>query len=298
MLLFGGEGVRDQRGTFFDDLWTYAPASGAWHELTPVGPARPSKRGYHACAWDSTRARMWMFGGCAEGFHGSDDLWSFDLWSFDPQQRQWTRLAPPGPRPPGRWSAVLQYDPGTDALVLFSGMSAFDETCVPLRDLWVYRIRTNTWTQKTCTAPQLSQCASALDPQRGLLIIHGGTDAHFAVRSETWIYDVRRDTWRAPVAGTRFTKAHAGVWDTDDGRMMVFGGRGYGTVEDRVWSFDPDTEEWRVLGTADDPPGVRAFHSAVWDPKARALIVYGGVPALNSTPPGENRAWITHPPAW
>jgi N-acetylneuraminic acid mutarotase len=295
MLVFGGEGRKGDAFVFFNDLWTYSPAKDEWKELSLKEQPLPSKRGYHACAWDSKRNQMWVFGGSGETFQGLDDL-----WAFDPEKLQWTKLEPENPRPKGRLSATMHYHPGSDSLVLVAGLNGFGPKSVPVRDLWVYDIKANKWTEKKCVAPQLWQCASALDPKRGLLILHGGFDERFEVRTETWVYELADDKWREPVEGKRFVDAHAGVWDADQGRMLVYGGansqkgaKGY----DDVWAFDPDKSTWKQLEVAGDKPGGRAYHSAVWEPKSRALIVFGGTANQFSDPPRENQVWLLKLPA-
>jgi N-acetylneuraminic acid mutarotase len=271
MLLFGGARLGDFCPTVLDDVWTYSPTDGTWTELAPTGPTRPSPRAHHACAWDPARARLWVFGGCGPAYRGLDDL-----WSFDPESVQWMKVEPPEPRPRGRFSAALHYHPGSDALVLFGGLNGFDDGSTPVHGLWVYDIRANRWVEKTCAAPQLWQCASALDPERGLLILHGGFDEKLRMRSETWTYEVSADRWREPAVGKWFRTAHAGVWDPGADRMLVCGGRGSGAGHDGVWVFAPGTGEWQQYPEVRDPVGGRAYHSAVWDPKTRLMLVFGG----------------------
>jgi N-acetylneuraminic acid mutarotase len=296
MLVFGGEGRDGEAFIFFNDLWTYSPAKDEWKELTLKEQPRPSKRAYHACAWDSHRNQLWVFGGADAKFQGLDDL-----WSFDPAELKWTKPEPPATRPKGRLSATLQYDPGSDSLILFGGLGGFGEGSPAVRDLWVYDIKANKWTEKKCAAPQLWQCASALDPKGGLLLLHGGFDERFQVRTETWVYEVANDKWREPVKGERFTDAHTGVWDASEGRMVVFGGarseKGAKEGYDEVWAFDAGKGAWKQVEVNGDKPKGRAYHSAIWDPKARSMIVFGGTANQFSDPPRDTKVWELHLPA-
>jgi N-acetylneuraminic acid mutarotase len=295
MLLFGGEGRKGDAFIFFNDLWTYSPARDEWKELTLKEQPLPSKRAYHACTWDTQRHQLWFFGGASATFMGLDDM-----WSFDPEALKWTKLDVPGKRPKGRLSATLHYNPSNDTLVLVGGLNGFGGKTESVRDLWVYHIKDNKWTEKKCAAPQLWQCASALDPKDGLLILHGGFDEKFEVRTETWVYEIETDKWRDPVEGTRFTDAHTGIWDAEQGRMLIFGGsvpkpgaKGY----DEVWAFDPGRKVWKELEVKGDKPAGRAYHSAVWQPAARSMIVFGGTANMFSDPPHENKIWILRLPA-
>jgi N-acetylneuraminic acid mutarotase len=297
MLVFAGEGRDADAFIFFSDLWTYNPAKDEWKELTLKEQARPSKRAYHACAWDTRRNQMWVFGGSGADFKGMDDL-----WSFDPAARKWTKLEPKDPRPKGRLSATLQYHPDADALLLVGGLGGFGEGAPAVRDLWVYDIQANKWSQKKCAAPQLWQCASVLDPKAGLLILHGGFDERFQVRTETWVYEVGKDKWREPVKGERFADAHTGVWDAAEGRMLVYGGSRLGkpakgtTGYDEVWAFDPGKGAWNQVEVRGAKPGGRAYHSAVWEPRSRSMLVFGGTANQFSDPPRENKVWVLRLP--
>jgi N-acetylneuraminic acid mutarotase len=289
MLVFGGEGRQGNGFIFFNDLWTYSPAKDEWQEVKIKEQEMPSKRAYHACAWDSDQNQLWSFGGAGGDFKGLDDL-----WSFDPAKQQWTKINPDGPRPKGRLSATLQYHPGKNSLILVGGLNRFGKGNESVRDLWIYDIKANKWSEKKCDAPQLWQCASALDPKRGLLILHGGFDENFRVRTETWVYDVNQDKWQKPIEGKRFTDAHTGIWDGSKDRMIIFGGanpekgtKGY----NEVWAFNPDQRTWTQLETGGKIPG-RAYHSAVWEPKTSRLIVFGGTENQFSDPPHENTVWI------
>jgi N-acetylneuraminic acid mutarotase len=294
MLLFGGEGRMGEGFIFYNDLWTYSPAKDKWTNLTLKEQAQPSKRAYHACTWDTKRNQMWVFGGAGGNFQGLNDL-----WSFDPDKLKWTKLDPPAPRPKGRLSAALHYYPETDSLILVGGLNGFGDKAESVRDLWIYDVRKNKWAEKKCTAPQLWQSASALDAKRGLLILHAGFDERFQVRTETWVYDVAKDKWREPVEGKRFTDALTGIWDAAEGRMLIYGGanprraKGY----DDVWSFDPDKGVWKEVKVTGDKPDGRAYHSAVWVPKSRSMIVFGGTANQFSDPPHDNKVWVLKLPA-
>ncbi len=293
MLLFGGEGRQGNAFIFFNDLWTYTPDKDQWQEIELKDQTVPSKRAYHACTWDSKRHQLWFFGGCGANFQGLDDLWSFDT-----DNRKWTKLDPQGARPKGRLSATLLYDPSADSLILIAGLNSFGKG-VSVRDLWIYDIKGNTWTEKKCAAPQLWQCAAALDSEHGLVILHGGFDEKFQVRTETWIYEIKADKWRDPVEGKHHVDAHTGIWDAKAGRMLIYGGsrpekgaKGY----DEVWSFDPTKREWKQLTTGGTSPGGRAYHSAVWAPTLHTMIVFGGTTNQFSDPPHENKIWSLHLP--
>ncbi|MBI3968172.1 MAG: hypothetical protein HY329_21250, partial [Chloroflexi bacterium] len=89
---------------------------------------------------------------------------------------------------------------------------------------------------------------------------------------------------------------HASAWDSETGRLFVFGGL---TIPARfdtrrgpepqqlfpndLWSYSP-LEGWTLLVPAGSrsAPGGRIGHTVVWDSNARRLLVFGGVDVLRA----------------
>ena len=123
IILFGG-GTATAR---FNDTWAYDSATNTWVELRPAGTL-PSPRGGHSMAYDTTSARLIMFGGGV-----SQTVLVNDTWAYDPAANSWTELAPTGMLPSARGAQSMVYDPTTRQLILFGGL---DGTGSFLNDFW------------------------------------------------------------------------------------------------------------------------------------------------------------------
>ncbi len=75
---------------------------------------------------------------------------------------------------------------------------------------------------------------------------------------------------------------HSAIYDADYDRMVVFGGDhvyGANPVTDELWVFGVDANSqwtWSLLDAAGTPPSPRRSHSAIYDPIAHRMIVFGG----------------------
>src|SRR5438874_5951584 len=69
---------------------------------------------------------------------------------------------------------------------------------------------------------------------------------------------------------------HSAVWDSQDARMLVFGGGREGRPFDDLWSWDPLGNSWAELTPEGPRPAARFRHSAVWDADGARMLVFGG----------------------
>jgi hypothetical protein len=70
---------------------------------------------------------------------------------------------------------------------------------------------------------------------------------------------------------------HTAIYDDVGERMIVFAGTGSGGPVNDLWALSLNgTPSWQRIDTIGDRPGVRADHSAVWDPVRRCMLVFGG----------------------
>ncbi len=154
----------------FDDTWAFEFATNTWRNLTPSG-TRPLRRCLHHSVLDSTRQRMYLFGGCASGF-GPCPLG--DLWYFDLTRNQWTQVSN-GPNPPAREHYGFAFDSRTDRVLVYGGTGAGN-----LRDIWSFDAATNAWRAVSpagAPAPALYRHQAAYVPERGATFFFGGSGA-------------------------------------------------------------------------------------------------------------------------
>lgn len=101
--------------------------------------------------------------------------------------------------------------------------------------------------------------------------------------------------WPAPRA------QHTAIYDSQNDRMVVFGGHSFHYNFDDVWALDlttPGAEAWTQLFPSGQDPSARRWHTAVYDRDQNRMLVFGGggngglfndLWSLNLTPGAE--AW-------
>src|SRR5262245_44760161 len=288
MLLFAGEVKKGDGFDFFNDLWEFSPKESKWTEVRAEGK-KPDRRGYQAAAWDTKQNVLWVFGGAGDGLTAKDDL-----WKFDPAAKKWTEVEGKGETPGARFSAALHFDPKKNRLLRLSGCRKFGPGAdnVP-DDLRIFDIATATWSASKAKAPGRWQCASAFDPEKGILLVHGGFDGSFGVLTDTRLYDANADKWeKIGSGGLKGTDAHTAVWDAAGKQFLAYGGASSSKhgLED-LWAFDPKSAKWSKLAGGTPGPGPRAYHAMALNDADKTLYVFGGTENQFNDPAKENRLW-------
>lgn len=121
MILYGGF---SQGGLEYkSDTWAlHLAGAPLWASVAPAG-AGPPARAAMATAVDSRRGRLLVFGGNGE-FGGSTR--TNEVWAMTFADSTWAPLAPQGPLPVARASAIAAYDSLGDRLYAYSGFTGVD----------------------------------------------------------------------------------------------------------------------------------------------------------------------------
>jgi hypothetical protein len=136
-------------------------------------------------AYDEARRRIILFGGVSS----SPYVLHNDTWMWD--GTTWTELSPPS-SPPPMHNARATYDPRSQALILYTGVSPIDDGVTG--QLWSWD--GSTWINLVSSnePPQRAYSAIASDISRGKVILFGGGNAGGPPLLD--------DTWEwGPVAG-------------------------------------------------------------------------------------------------
>jgi hypothetical protein len=96
----------------------------------------------------------------------------------------------------------------------------------------------------------------------------------------------------------------SGIFDKTSDRMTIFGGalQGQGTLLNDTWVLTnadgggQGTPTWTQLNPTGTLPGVRLFHSAVYDPNTNRMMIFGGYSAPGQCFHVFNDVWVLTSP--
>jgi hypothetical protein len=108
----------------------------AWTDLT-VSSASPSLRTSETGVYDPARNRMVIFGGSLYVSPGGflNETWRLDHANGQGGTPQWSQLNPAGALPPARGALPSIYNPASDRMIVFGGVSWFP--VITYNDVWV-----------------------------------------------------------------------------------------------------------------------------------------------------------------
>ena len=264
MIMFGG--TRASAGALAD-TWRYDITANTWTDLQPAG-TQPAGRWGSPLVYDTAGDRVILFGGW-----GTMD--TNDTWAYDPSANQWTELHPAGTLPSARHSHALVYDSSRDKVIMFGGYGVGY-----LNDTWEYDPDADTWTKLDPSSPVPAARIGhtmVYDSARQKVVLFGG-QLIGGVNNDTWEYDPVTRTWTRIYpsgAAPSARDGHAMIYDEANHRVVLFGGRGTGFVND-CWAYNPAMQTWTELHPSGTPPAARAGGAAAYDPVGHRLIVFGG----------------------
>jgi hypothetical protein len=275
MLMFGG---------FTTETWELSlDESVGWTRLLPLSP--PPVRSGATAVLDALNRRMVLFGGTGTANY-RNDVWFLPLDGGD-----WTSAGTLDPVPGGRANHGAIYDPIGQRMIVFGGYNS----TIYLNDVWALSLAgAPAWTQLAPlgTPPSVRSGLTAIhDPDGQRMLVFGGFSG-----------SVRNDLWALSLAGTPEwiqlaplgtppspRREHAAVYDSLRNRMLVFGGRTTGRLND-LWQLSLGDLTWTPLAPLGSLPPARQGHAAVFDPITDRLAVFGG--SNGATVYGDT--WLAH----
>jgi N-acetylneuraminic acid mutarotase len=251
---------------------TATAADGVWTKLDPAGDLPPARQG-QSVVYDEANNQLILFGGETNG-----DEFLNDTWAYRPATNTWTELTPAGDSPSPRVFQAMVYDARGRRVILFGGVVGMGE----LNDTWAYDPAANVWTELHPSGelpPARKGHTLIFDPVSGRVILSGGWSSEIERLNDTWAYDPAANTWTnltpsGPVPLDRYWSSV--VYDSRDGKMILFGGGSEFMPASDVWAYDPAGNKWTQLDPAGDLPEGRSAHSATFDPAIGKMIVFGG----------------------
>lgn len=92
---------------------------------------------------------------------------------------------------------------------------------------------------------------------------------------DLWSYSPATNSWSQKATGPSQRNSSCAVWDSQNGRMLIFGGGFFVDLND-LWAYDPASDTWTQLNPTGGPPPGRDGHACVWDSQNNQLLVFAG----------------------
>ena len=229
-----------------------------WRRAVVGGPA---DRGHFGFAYDAARNRLVVHGGTPLGTGTRAARLSGETWEWD--KRTWRRVAEAG-GPGKRDHHAMVYDPVRREVVLFGGSDSAGRN---LADTWGWNGRS--WRKLADDGPAARAThRMVFDVGRGIVMLYGGW-GDSGVLNDTWEWNGER--WQRAADGPPARFATRLAYDVARRRTVLFAGRGAADFSD-TWEYDG--RDWKRIEVAG--PSERNVHALVYDPRARAVLSFGG----------------------
>jgi len=209
MVVQGGMREKGGEKDLSEEVWSLdlrraAPTYGTWSVLETSG-AGPRPRREHEGLYDPVRHRLLVFGGRQR----SNSSYLCDLFELDLASSTWREIETHGDRPNPVRQTATGYDPDANELTVFGGevlnyMAGHEKDAkeFPVNEIWVLRLDTGEWTERTPYPPSVYDHVGIFVPEYGSTLIYGGSGLHSHKEHSTWlIRDLARG--EAPPEGTR-----------------------------------------------------------------------------------------------
>ncbi|MCX5977083.1 MAG: hypothetical protein NTV33_09730 [Coprothermobacterota bacterium] len=242
----------------------------SWTNLNPSN--QPSTRYGHDMAYDSQSGKVILFGGSNTSGSGLNDT-----WAYDPAGNTWTNRSPSN-SPPARSAYAMAFDSQSGKVILYGGVNINGTGY--LNDTWAYDCASNTWTNRNPANPPPMRYihAMAYDSQSGKVILFGGNGPTASTfYNDTWAYDYAGNTWtnRNPVNPPPLRYNHAMAYDSQSGKVILFGGYGVSGLLNDTWAYNYASNTWTNRNPSNPPP-LRASHAMTYDGQIGQVILFGG----------------------
>ena len=174
------------------------------------------------------------------------------------------------------------YDSSNKRMLVFGGHTPNGDL---FEDLWEYKTYLESWSQISVSgrSPRARNGHSAIyDPENRKMLIFGGEGEYHMYYDDLWGFDCQSNTWTslAAIEGPSGRDNHTAIYDFDRKKMLIFGGHnyddGYNYYLNDLWEYDIESNSWKQLTPSGNPPTGRAYHTAVYDPSNKRMLVFGG----------------------
>jgi hypothetical protein len=204
--------------------------------------------------------------------------------------------------PGQRYAETFVWDPVAKRALLIDGERNTDDGKAEgfRDDLWSYDPVSDKWTEiqvpKPRPTPRAYQ-AAAIDAVGRKLYLHGGFGADFKFKDDLWVLDLDKHTWKEITpSGDKpsIRDAHSLHFDEKKQALYLVGGlfdfASYKSLKD-TWIYDIASSTWK---RGPDAPANLFLHGAMFDPKERVVLTWGG----SDAPDQVVHAWYVDKGTW
>jgi len=306
LIVFGGYAAHTTSPyLILNDLWILTGANGtgtaAWQQVYAQGAAgSPSPREGGTAVYDPSSNRMIIFGGDNDTYNtpAFNDVWVLANADGTGGTPTWTQLFPANP-PPGLTYQSSEYDPATNRLIVFGGISAPQLPFTFSNDVWVLTNANGTeatppaWIHLSPSGalPSARFCHMAgFDPTQNELIVYGGrsSNAGLGFYPDTWVLRNANGSGGTP-AWTQLSPSGQPVqgscglsaYDPASQRLIVFSGSPI-TFPDTNATFvltnalGGGSPAWQQLNPSGSLPLGRDQAGGAYDQVHNELVMFAG----------------------
>ncbi len=297
MIVFAGGGSASD----LNDVWSLGTGANPpqWTNITPSSETAPARRTGPSAVYDSVNSVMTIFGGgLGSSSPCTNDTWILTNANGVGGTPAWTQLHPTGTLPAARLFHQSVYDPGSNSMIMFGGDNCFGGSPADFfGDVWVLANAngmggTPAWMQLTPSGtlpPSRENFSAVYDATANTMTIFDGAN-NSGLLSDVWVLSNANGQGGTP-AWTQLSPAgtppaarvgHTAVYDPSTGNMTIFGGNNAtGQVFNDTWVLSNangtgGAPVWNQLAPLGTIPPDRSEQTAVYDPTANQMIVFGG----------------------
>ncbi len=273
--------------------------SGFWSQITTA--ASPAARGGAVAVFDSLPNQVVLTTGIIVNSPRTttNDTWALNLTGTP----NWTAVTTTG-APERRGSGFAVRDPIRNRLVMAGGLGSSIST----NETWALALTgPKAWSPVAPTEaipPARVFSATGYETSRSSIIQWGGTGMNGPL-NDVWVYSLVDSAWTQLNPGGTPPPARdvaTLVYDEPNDRMIAFGGASASGLHNDVWALSRGgPPAWSQVLPTGGPPFARGLHTALVDPAAGAMLVFGGYNAAATTSGELGDLWslsLNGVPAW
>jgi len=290
MIIFGGNNCSTG---YSNDVWVLSNANGeggtpTWTRLSPSGTP-PAARESASAVYDSVNNIMTLYGGDAGGA-GLSDVWVLSHANGTGGTPAWNKLSPSGVAPGARTGQTATYDPSTNRMTIFGGVS----NGLTFSDAWYLSsangMGTPAWTliRTQGTAPSVAYQSSVYDQALNNMYVFAGSSSADKLSTNSHAFTLFGANGNAKggnrwiLGGPAVRYSQSAFYDTTTNSLFVFGGQHAKTNTDfgDYWQasnvIGSSNLKWTVLSPTGSRPSARFGHTGAYDSGSDRMMVFAG----------------------